>query len=284
MEKHDILIFSGQSNMQGQCEKLSETEAVDGAVEYRFLSDSFVPLRNPTGEDITYELKSGERFGCFHGEGVGWHDVHGLGSACMGYTSMVPSFVRSYRAEAGRPVIAVHAAKGGTVISSWLPDAEIYPVLFAKVRGAIAAAKREYGAVGRVAFIWLQGESDALCRTPGEVYLERMKILRAAAIRDFEIDTFAVIRNGPFASIVSWHHADPQEALRADQTIQEAQEQFCREIPDCTMLTRLITELVREERYLNPEAEGHLSALGLETVGSEAGRKLAEYYRGKEAE
>ena len=170
------------------------------------------------------------------------------------------------------------------MIANWLPGGDIYPVLYAKVRGAIAAAKREFGAVGRIAFVWQQGESDALCGTAEEDYLERMQILRAAAIRDFGIDTFAVIRNGPFASIVSWHRADPEDALRADRTVQEAQERFCRDTPDCTMLTRRITELVREERYLNPEAEGHLSALGLETIGAEGGRELARYYSGRTAE
>ena len=56
-KKTDIIIFGGQSNMQGQTDYLSECEQVQDAVEYRFLTDSFVPLKNPTGEDITFEHK-----------------------------------------------------------------------------------------------------------------------------------------------------------------------------------------------------------------------------------
>ena len=48
----DILIFSGQSNMQGQTESDPMDKPVAGASEYRLLTDSFVPLKNPVGEDI----------------------------------------------------------------------------------------------------------------------------------------------------------------------------------------------------------------------------------------
>ena len=36
MKETDILIFGGQSNMQGQTEILSEAEVVPNAYEYRF--------------------------------------------------------------------------------------------------------------------------------------------------------------------------------------------------------------------------------------------------------
>jgi hypothetical protein len=46
------MIFGGQSNMMGQCERLSESEIVAGALEYRYLTDSLKPLSNPVGEII----------------------------------------------------------------------------------------------------------------------------------------------------------------------------------------------------------------------------------------
>ena len=58
----DIIIFSGQSNMQGQSECLTGTDAVPNAFEYKYLDDKFEPLRNPVGEDITYEKGRGFTF------------------------------------------------------------------------------------------------------------------------------------------------------------------------------------------------------------------------------
>ena len=53
----DIIIFGGQSNMQGESE--SRTPGVVAhAYEYRFLDDTIVPLENPVGEDI---LRDGTR-------------------------------------------------------------------------------------------------------------------------------------------------------------------------------------------------------------------------------
>ena len=52
----DIIVFSGQSNMQGQTEGLptltSPLPVVDGALKYRYLTDLLEPLLHPVGEDI----------------------------------------------------------------------------------------------------------------------------------------------------------------------------------------------------------------------------------------
>lgn len=50
----DIIIFGGQSNMQGQTECMSEDMIVSNAFEYLYLDDDMVPLKNPVGENITY--------------------------------------------------------------------------------------------------------------------------------------------------------------------------------------------------------------------------------------
>ena len=52
----DIIIFGGQSNMQGQTEGLpQENEPVAGALEYRYLTDECIPLQHPVGEDVRPE-------------------------------------------------------------------------------------------------------------------------------------------------------------------------------------------------------------------------------------
>ena len=47
----DIIVFAGQSNMQGQTEKLLDSAAVPDAFEYKFATDSLVPLRDPFSEE-----------------------------------------------------------------------------------------------------------------------------------------------------------------------------------------------------------------------------------------
>lgn len=55
----DILLFGGQSNMQGQTERLSENAVVPGAYEYRLLTDTVIPLQNPVGEHIRTDRTPG---------------------------------------------------------------------------------------------------------------------------------------------------------------------------------------------------------------------------------
>ena len=55
----DVIIYSGQSNMQGQSETLSEHAIVKDAYEYKWLTDELVPLQNPVGENITYSMEQG---------------------------------------------------------------------------------------------------------------------------------------------------------------------------------------------------------------------------------
>lgn len=45
--------------MQGQSERLSENDVVNGAYEYKWLTDELLPLQNPVGENITYSMSKG---------------------------------------------------------------------------------------------------------------------------------------------------------------------------------------------------------------------------------
>ena len=175
MKTKDIIIFGGQSNMQGQTERLSETAPVAGAVEYRFSSDTFVPLQNPVGDDLTYDHQLGYAFsnGCNAAE---WREKDVLGSACYGHTNLVPAFCRAYLAQTHSEVIAVHAAKGSTQIHDWLPSTAGYNALVKKAAAAIQKAKNEY-TVGKIYFVWLQGESDAIFSVKREEYKKRRDTL-----------------------------------------------------------------------------------------------------------
>lgn len=85
----DLLLFSGQSNMQGQTECCPDAAPVAHALEYRFYTDELIPLAHPVGEDIGELLLAA-------------HEGHG---------SLVPAFCRAYSENTGRAVTAVRKAQ-----------------------------------------------------------------------------------------------------------------------------------------------------------------------------
>lgn len=269
MKTVDIIIFGGQSNMQGQSERLSECEAVDGALEYRLLTDTLVPLKNPVGEFIRKDGTEGYSFfiqqiKTEHLEMLKeWVAAHALAGASNGYTNLVPSFCREYIKATGSSVIAVHAAKGSTEIGEWLPGSSGYEVLCKKASGAILKAKESFK-IGRILFVWLQGESDALKGNSKAYYKDSLFTLAEALRRDIGVEKFGIIRVGRFV------HDE------RDLEIIAAQDEACIESPIFTMLTTLATEFSEMPEYINPNAKGHFNAKGLEDIGRAAGYALGK--------
>ena len=262
MEKIDLLVFGGQSNMQGQSERLSENEPVEGAWEYRYLEDALVPLCNPVGENIRTD---GSR-GIAHqkgGDGQKWLREHVTGWSAGGNTNLVPAFCRAYIRETGAKVAAVHAAKGSTQISYWLPGTVGYELLTGKAKAAIQKLQPQY-AIDRIWFVWLQGESDAIAGVDREAYMESMRCLQSSLEKDLGIHSFGVIRVGRFTGD------------RRDQQIIDAQDAICRE-KGFVMLTQLAADMGQQPKYMNPDVKGHFSAEGLELLGSTAGTALAHF-------
>jgi hypothetical protein len=254
----DVIIFSGQSNMQGQSERLSENDVVNDAYEYKWLADELLPLQNPVGENITYSLSQGEDV-TPETHLSSWLKEHALGAACYGNTNLVPSFCRTYTEITKRQVLAVHAAKGSTKISEWLPEAPIYDVLTRKARGAIQKVNPE-----RIFFVWLQGESDAIASVAKDDYKADFHVLCDALKADLGIDLFGIIRVGRFTN-------DDR-----DIEIISAQDEICREDENFAMLTDIATELNQQNEYMNPHVKGHYSAKGLELLGSAAAKTLGK--------
>ena len=62
-----------------------------------------------------------------------WLNLHVTGSACYGHTNMVPEFCRVYTEITGNKVLAVHVAKGSTVIDDWLPGGAGYEIIVKKL-------------------------------------------------------------------------------------------------------------------------------------------------------
>ncbi len=238
----DVIIFSGQSNMQGQTEAPMSSEPIVGAREYRYLSNTILPLAHPVGEDILSE--DGKDY---------W-----LLGAHQGYGSLIPDFCRSYIEKTGNEVLAVHAAKGATMVCQWLPETLRYRMLIRKVRGAVAACATP---PEHVWFVWLQGESDAIAACTADEYGRQMKRLREALISDLSIDAFGIIRVGKFVG-------DDR-----DLAIITAQEMLC-QTEDFVMLTRMTGYCTQSPDYLNPFEAGHYNNAAMTRIGQAAGEQL----------
>jgi 3-methyladenine DNA glycosylase AlkD len=265
----DVIIFGGQSNMQGQSERLSEHETVGSAWEYKMLSDELVPLRNPVGEDITYEGGTGYTF--YEGtDPAEWLRRHVLGAACYGHTNLVPAFCRSYLAGTQGSVLAVHAAKGSTTAAEWLPGTPGYEMLKRKTLCALRKAS-ETEQPGYVSFVWLQGESDAIEGKTKAKYKTELIELFAALRREIGVNTFGIIRVGRFTN-------DDR-----DLEIMAAQDELCREEPGFAMLTDMAASMGTDPENMNLYVGGHFSAKGLERLGTAAGATLALFARRDDA-
>ncbi len=263
--KYDVIVFSGQSNMQGQSDALSENDIVANAFEYKMLKDELVPLRNPVGEDIKCDGTAGYTY-FDHIDPYKWLDDHILGSACYGHTNLVPEFSRAYIKKTGRGVIAVHAAKGSTEIEYWMNGSKGYDFLVAKTYSALKAAEKEDIETADVYLVWLQGESDAIFRKTKENYYRKLITLFRELEADIGLKRFGIIEVGRFTG-----------DFRDDEII-NAQIDAAENYSDrFLMLTESAKNMVNEPGMMHPSIGGHYSAKGLERLGREAGEKLGDF-------
>ena len=265
MRQVDLIIFGGQSNMQGECERCSETQCVKDAMEYRYLTDSMVPLRNPVGENILFDKTQGDPV--VYGTNLqDWVSRHVMGAACYGNTSLIPAFCRAYCEETGRQAVAVPVCRGGTMLSFWMPGTVVYEMIVEKVRAAVRMAEQSAPVAG-IWFVWLHGESDAANGMSKEYYKKNLRILKDSLKVDAKIGKLCLIRVGRFAGD------------ERDEQIMDAQTELCLEDSDFLMLTEIAADLCAAPQYMNPECAGHYSAAGLELLGKTAGTALAEYQK-----
>ena len=256
----DIIVFAGQSNMQGQSEKLLDGAAVPGAFEYKYATDSLVPLRDPFGEDLRYDGTAGVAYG--DGTEDGWHSLHVLGGAAYGHSTLVPAFCRVFTESTGRSVVAVGAAKGAVTIDYFMRGGDGFDFL---VRKTNAAKKRVTDRSEAVWLVWLQGESDAIESTGKEEYADRIGRLSRDLKAEIGLTKFGIIRVGRFTN-------DGR-----DDGIIAAQDEICARDPFFLMLTDEAAELNGIPEYMNPGVPGHFSAKGLRKLGSDAAAALSEY-------
>ena len=257
----DIIIFGGQSNMQGESESCTPG-VIANAYEYKFLDDSIVSLENPVGEDILRDGRPGRRY--MGSKDSTWTDDHVFGSACFGNTSLIPKFCEAYIASTGVEVLAVPVAKGSTFIGTWIPDGYGHELLIQKAQAAIRKAKNSGYKVEHIFFVWLQGENDAIIENSKEYYKEKIVLLNEVLKEKLQIEKFGVIRVGRFTN-------DDR-----DLEIITAQDEICKENEDFLMLTTIATELNTQPEYMNPDCPGHFGTRGLELLGEVSGKMLGD--------
>lgn len=256
----DIIIFSGQSNMQGQTESRPVEQSVENAWEYLYGFDGMEPLQHPVGETLGYDEKHFRKI---------LLDI----SVNKG-GNLVPAFCRAYLKSRDK-VLAIHTALGATVIAEWQPETERYKMMLKKIENGIKKAKKFYE-IDKISFVWLQGESDALIKTSKDEYLKKLVILKNALKNDVGIDCFGIIKVGYFSSLVEPSKLPYEERKADDKTIMEAQEEAVKTDNDFVMLTRITTEFSTDSEYTNPHAKGHYNNKAMEIIGTEAGTALAE--------
>ena len=256
----DIIIFSGQSNMQGQTERLLDDSIVDGCFEYRYLTDSFVPLADPCGEPIRKDGTEGYRINAtdvLRDVLPKWLEDHALASTAYGFSSMVPSFCRAY----GKPAIAIHCAKGSTTISQWLPGGDSHEIFIKKAKAGIAKAKEQYE-IEHIYLAWLQGESDAIAARTEEQYLQDLIALKNVVKKELGVEKFGIIQVGDFTNDAR------------DDEIRNAQAKAPEIDSDFIMLTTIANELIHNPEYQNPNVGGHYNAKAQALLGKTAGKAL----------
>ncbi|MBE6541558.1 MAG: sialate O-acetylesterase [Ruminococcaceae bacterium] len=253
---YDIIVFGGQSNMQGQTEGLPEiNEPVDHAFEYKFLTDSLVPLVHPVGETVRGDLLYAPVGGC---------------------TTLLPDCCREYIRKTSRNVVAVHAARGATTIKEWLKGTERYDCSCEKILACIRKVK-EIGEIGKIYYLWLQGESDAIEQTSTEEYMALLTKYKNDLKNDIGIDKFCLIEVGYFCTM-AWIVPEKTEEDRKswDEAIMTAQEKLPEIDDDFVMLTQVCKNLSLNPKRLNPWAPGHYNTMAMQFIGRESGAALAE--------
>ncbi len=264
----------GQSNMQGLADRpADDTSPVDGALEYKFLTDEFAPLAHPAGENITYDYKKGPWYGDTDPDEwvshVEWNAVCVVGAAAHRYTNIVPHFAEAYQEKSGRSIIAVCASKGATSIDKWIPGTAGYNAIRDKTHAALRLAEKCGHEIGGVYGLWLQGENDAIEKTAPHVYTERLIILKNALKADVGLSKFGIIRAFPYTNS-EW-----------DDIIFDAQCAAADMDDDFAVISRMTEDMPNHPELLNQYIYGHVGTEGFKLLGEQAGENYATLLAGE---
>ena len=279
--KVDIAIFAGQSNSCGR----ATTEDVATSKDL-FLT---CPMENGITFNNTATTTPVQIV----------EPITANGSTAYGY---IPAFINAYSQTTGRKVCACFKSYGGAMINKWFPyvpddatgeETSTVGTFYKAIIDAVAHAKTNLSAngytVGDVFLVWCQGEADAayLGNVNSYAYTYEQALTDETEIREYYKAKFSRIVEKlqedvglSTAFIIRIGHS--QSKPERNTNIIVAQNELCRENPDCVMVSSLfagalyfveengsVRNLMRDASHYVPE--GYLRA------GMEAGVNAGIY-------
>lgn len=279
--KVDIAIFAGQSNSCGRATAEDVATSKD-----QFLT---CPLENGFTFNNTADTSPVQIV----------EPITANGSTAYGY---IPAFINAYSQTTGRKVCACYKSYGGAMMNKWFPyvpddttgeETTTVGTFYKVMVDAVAHAKTNLVAngytVGDVFLVWCQGEADAayLGNTNSYAYTYEQALTDETEIREYYKAKFSRIVEKlqedvglSTAFVIRIGHS--QSKPERNTNIILAQNELCRENPDCVMVSSIfagalyfveedgsVRNLMRDASHYVPE--GYLRA------GMEAGVNAGIY-------
>lgn len=252
----DLIVFMGQSNMAGRgvvTDKHPEDAPLveeSVAMEFRAFSDPsrLYPVTKLFGKTED--------------------NVDGINDHQKKSGSMVPAFVNACFAETGTPIVAVSASEGGTRTEQWMPGtARLDDAVKRLVRTREWLGANGYK-VRHCVMVWTQGESDGDKNVTASEYKSNLRQI-VNTMKNAGIKHCYVVRIGKY---------NGRNKAITYENIRQAQEEFCSENDDCTMVSRLFASF-KEQGLMKDAFHYYQDAYNI--VGKEAGGNVGKELGGK---
>lgn len=248
IEKADLIMFMGQSNMAGRGDAKDAPKVKPGAgYEFRAVSspDRLYPITEPFGKDE--------------------NDDSGVYEPGMKTGSMVSSFVNAYKEETNTPIVAVSCSKGGSSIAEWIPGTPYYQdVIRRKKRCEDWLCEHKIWVRHRL-MVWCQGCTDGDLHTDPDIYRHQTAFMFRSLQKDCRIETCFLIQIGYC-----------RDDLSRYVPIQEAQIKLSEQEKDIILVSSQFASFA-EKGLMKDEFHYYQQAYNL--VGSEAGKNAGIYIK-----
>lgn len=229
----DLVIFAGQSNMEGPGGNPALAPEIAKGTGYEFVDGiNFTGLK-----DLVEPIGMDEK-GVFVGRNPGG--------------TMASAFAKTYYESTGVPVMAVYAAKGGTSIDGFWKHPLAQEQFLSKYTDTLNWCKKNGVTVRHKYCVWLQGESDV--NTPPETYINDISVLFAPLIDNGLEQVFIVLPG-------NWKYRPT-----AMDNVIATQKMLCENSPYFTLGTGVLHSL--SEDYLVDQVHYNQVALNLAGVGA----------------
>lgn len=199
MQKDDLFLFAGQSNMAGrgitspQWPQPAPALVPGAGMEYRAVSD---PSRlHPIAEPF----------------GAAENEPGGIDEPGRKTGSLVTAFVNSYYTETGMPVLGVSASRGGSGMELWQGKQDLLSDALRRWDRAQQYAADHDLSIRHRFLLWCQGETDGDHGTAPELYAMRFRRM-LARMQAHGIETCFLIAIGQYNGIKGYDYTAIHQA------------------------------------------------------------------------